>query len=96
MSDSFYPMDCSPPGFSVHGIFQARILEWAAIFSPGDLPNPGIKPMSLALQVNSLPLSHQGSPVINYNVFDQINNNAVKPEAILLVNEKVLKEDRVF
>ena len=25
------PMDCSPPGFSVHGIFQARILEWAAI-----------------------------------------------------------------
>ena len=26
------PMDCSPPGFSVHGIFQARILEWVAIF----------------------------------------------------------------
>ena len=25
------PMDCSPSGFSVHGIFQARILEWAAI-----------------------------------------------------------------
>ena len=25
-------MDCSSPGFSVHGIFQARILEWAAIF----------------------------------------------------------------
>ena len=28
----FYdPMDCSPPGFSIHGIFQARILEWIAI-----------------------------------------------------------------
>jgi len=26
-------MDCSPPGFSVHGIFQARILEWVAISS---------------------------------------------------------------
>ena len=26
-----YPMDCSPPGSSVHGIFQARILEWVAI-----------------------------------------------------------------
>ena len=26
------PMDCSPPGSSVHGIFQARILEWVAIF----------------------------------------------------------------
>ena len=25
------PMDCSPPGCSVHGIFQARILEWVAI-----------------------------------------------------------------
>ena len=24
------PMDCSPPGSSVHGIFQARVLEWAA------------------------------------------------------------------
>ena len=30
------PMDCSPPGSSVHGILQARILEWIAIlFSPG-------------------------------------------------------------
>ena len=30
------PMDCSPPGFSVHGILQARILEWVAIpFSRG-------------------------------------------------------------
>ena len=27
------PMDCSPPGFPVHGIFQARILEWVAISS---------------------------------------------------------------
>ena len=41
------PMDCSLPGSFVHGIFQARILEWLAIFSPGDLPHPGIKPSSL-------------------------------------------------
>ena len=39
-----YPMDCSPPGSSVHGVLQARILEWAAMPSPGKLPNPGIKP----------------------------------------------------
>ena len=26
-----HPMDCSPPGFSIHGIFQARVLEWVAI-----------------------------------------------------------------
>ena len=25
------PMDCSPPGSSVHGMFQARVLEWGAI-----------------------------------------------------------------
>ena len=25
------PMDCSPPGSSIHGIFQARVLEWVAI-----------------------------------------------------------------
>ena len=39
-------MNCSPLGFSVHEIFQARILEWVAISSPGDLPHPGIKPTS--------------------------------------------------
>ena len=30
----FDPMDCSPPGSSVHGILQARILEWVAVPSP--------------------------------------------------------------
>ena len=33
MSDSCNPMNCSPPGSSVHGLLQARILEWVAIFS---------------------------------------------------------------
>ena len=33
--------------------------------SPGDLPNPGIEPRSLALQADALPLSHQGSPVLH-------------------------------
>ena len=36
-------MDCSPSGSSVHGILQARILEWAAMPSSRDLPDPGIK-----------------------------------------------------
>ena len=40
------PMDCRLPGSSVHGIFQARILEWIAIFFSGDLPDPGIEPAS--------------------------------------------------
>ena len=43
MSDSCVPMDCSPPGSSVHGIPQARILGVGC----QDLPNVGIKPMSL-------------------------------------------------
>ena len=30
------PMDCSLPGFSIHGIFQARVLELGAIFLPGE------------------------------------------------------------
>ena len=40
-------MDYSPSGFSVHGILQARILEWVAISSSRDLPKPGIEPLSL-------------------------------------------------
>ena len=40
-------MDYSLPGSSVHGIFQARILEWVAISFPKHLPDTGIKLMSL-------------------------------------------------
>ena len=40
-------MDCSPPGSSAHAFLQAGILEWIAMPSSRDLPNPGIKPMSL-------------------------------------------------
>ena len=35
------PMDCSPPGSSIHGILQARILEWVAFPSPGIFPTQG-------------------------------------------------------
>ena len=38
------PMDCSPPGSSVHGIFQARVLEWVAIaFSVVEISQPNRK-----------------------------------------------------
>ena len=39
--------------------------------SPGDLPDPGIKPTSSALQAGSLPLSHQESPVICVDVVNR-------------------------
>ena len=41
------PMDCSPSGSSVHGIFQARILSGLPFPSPGDLSDPGFEPASL-------------------------------------------------
>ena len=44
------PMDCSLPGPSVHGIFQARILE-LAFPTPEDLPDPRIEPPSLVSPV---------------------------------------------
>ena len=54
------PMDCSLPGPSVHGILQARILEWVAIPFPGYHPNPGIKSRSPALQADSLSSGEAG------------------------------------
>ena len=42
------PMDCSPPGSSVHGILQARILEWVAMSAT---PNSGIEPTSFVSPV---------------------------------------------
>ena len=56
------PMDCSPPGSSVHGISQARILEWAAIPFSGDLPDPEIEPGVPALQADSLLSKPPGKP----------------------------------
>ena len=47
-------LPCSLPGSFVHGILQARILEWVAIPFSRDLPNPGIEPGSPALQAKSL------------------------------------------
>ena len=42
------PMDYSPPGSSVHGISQGRILKRVVLPPPGDLPHPGISTLSLA------------------------------------------------
>ena len=41
VSDYSWPKDCSPPGFSVHGIFQARIWEWVVIFLSRGSSQPG-------------------------------------------------------
>ena len=56
------PWTVAPPGSSVHGILQARILEWIAIPFSRDLPNPGIEPGYPALQADSLPSEPPGKP----------------------------------
>ena len=55
-------MDCGPPGSSVHGILQAKTVEWVAIPSPEDLPDPGIETGSPALQADSSPFEPPGKP----------------------------------
>ena len=50
---------------SVHGILQARILEWVTIPSPEDLPDPGIQPGFLTLKADSLPYGPPGKPHTN-------------------------------
>ena len=58
------PMDCSPPGFAVHGFFQAMILEWVVISSSrGIFLTQGLKPHLLHWQMDFLPLSELGSPI---------------------------------
>ena len=56
--------DCSPPGSSIHGTLQARILEWVAMPSSRGSSQPRDQTAPPALQADSLPLSHRGSPCI--------------------------------
>ena len=74
-------MDYSLPDASVHGISQARILEWVAHFRlQGIFLTQGSNPCLLRWQVDSSPLSHQGSLMLlrlgNLNVF-KINSYSV-------------------
>ena len=62
VSDSCYPTDCSPQA-PVSMVFSRQEYWNGFPFpSPGDLPNPGVKPVSPILYAVSLPLSHLGSP----------------------------------
>ena len=83
------PMDWIPPGSSVHGIFQARILESVAIsLSPGDLPNPGVKstyPVSPALV---------GGFSIATAIFSE-KNNVMKSQTHMLFKKMPLREEGV-
>ena len=73
------PMDCSLPGSSVHEILQARILEWVAISSSGDLLEPGIEPRSPSLQANSLLSEPSGKPVVS----NSLQSYGLQPSRLL-------------
>ena len=68
VTQSCPPTLCDPLDYTVHGILQATLLEWAALpFSRGSsqlrhLPNPGIERGSPELQADSLPAEPQGKP----------------------------------
>ena len=57
-------MDYSLPGSSVHGISRQEYWRELLFPSPGDLPDPGMKPRSPALQADSLPSEPLGKPRI--------------------------------
>ena len=89
VSNSCDPMDCSPPGSSVHGIFQARILEWLPFPSPGDLPDPGIEPRSPALQADFFPTELWGNPMTNLD-------SILKSKDIILPTKVYIVKPMVF
>ena len=96
------PMDYSLPNSSVHGILQARTLEWVLFPPPGDLPNPGIEPASLCLlhwQAGSLPLAPPGNdsgfnflvsfnPILREEIFNlpKVNVSISALDSILLLD----------
>ena len=62
------PMVCSLPGSSVHGISQARILDWVVISFSRDIPNPGIKPTSPSLACGFFTTEPPGKPNIKHTL----------------------------
>ena len=86
------PMDCSLPHFSVHGIFQARLLEWGAI----SFPRGSFQPRD---QAKGLPhcrlvfyhLSHQGSLILQkFNIYSFRQPQYIYPDIVLNYFHKIL------
>ena len=65
--------------YTVHGILQARILEWVAFPSAEDLSNPGIKPRSPALRADSLPAEPRGKPAVTVDLHCSFVFSSIMP-----------------
>ena len=91
------PVDCSLPGFSVHGILQARILEWVTISFSGDLPDPGIKPGSPTLEADALisepPGKPPGKPMVNKL---DVTPACMKLKSLVDIVKKISKMEHQF
>ena len=84
------PLDCSPPGSSVHGIFQGEYWNGLPFPVPEDLPDPGIKPKSLmspALASRFFTIAPPGKPN-NNNQFSSVHfsllvmSNSLQPHGL--------------
>ena len=62
------PLDCSPPGSSVHGILQGKILEWVAILFSRRSSQPRDQTQSPVLQAASLPSEPPGKPQVGMEI----------------------------
>ena len=77
---------CGPRDYTVHGILQARILEWVAFpFSRGS-SNPGIKPRSPALRVDSLPAEPPGKPIKMLCIFKKKKKSLIEKDTVNLIS----------
>jgi len=86
---------CSLPGFSVHGIFQAWILEWVVIcFSRGS--SQGSNVHLLHWQANSLPPSHQRSHFLVYPTETKSAFRAVTSDQIIVALFHIMWQDKVY
>ena len=81
-------MDVQPPGSSVHGILQARILEWVATPTgrksiwlqeppPGDLPDLGIEPASPALAGRFFTTAQPGKPGVKNSPANAVDKSSI-------------------
>ena len=70
-----HPMDCGLPGSPIHGIFQARVLEWGATALSG--PGPLVIPISVAIKLFTLPTA--------LNIYISFNEIEVKQKINLYI-----------
>ena len=88
-------LDCSPPCFSIHRIFQARILEWIAISnSRGSFPPRNLRFLRLLhWQADSLPPCHLENSMLSIGdaVYGIIKWQVLSTIVLTIVNQKIIK-----